>query len=57
MGDADLTWTPRCEAVRRGAGRSTAAGRRAPNTKVDLGPEKQSLSSSRPEKTEKERKR
>lgn len=54
VADADLTWTPRCEAARRGAGRSTAAGRRAPNTEVDQGPEKRSLSSSRPETKKRE---
>lgn len=54
MADADLTWTPRCEVARRGAGRSTAAGRRAPNTKADLEPEGLSLPSSHPETKTKE---
>lgn len=53
MGDAGLTWTPRCEVVRRGAGRSIVAGQRVPNTRCDLEPEELSVSSSHPETKEK----
>lgn len=51
----DLTWTTKCKVARRGAGRSIAAGQRAPNTKVDQGPEKQSLASSHPKTKKKEK--
>lgn len=54
MGDGGLTWTPRCEVVRRGAGRSIVAGQRVPNTRCDLEPEELSLSSSHPETKKKE---
>lgn len=45
----DPTWTRRCEAARRGAGRSIPAGRRAPNTTADLGLVKPFLLSPPPE--------
>lgn len=53
-GNADLTLTPRCEVVRRGPGRSIAAGQHAPNIKDDLDPEELSWSSSHP-KTKKKK--
>lgn len=53
-GKVDPTLIRRCEAVRRGAGRSTPAGLHAPNTKADLAPAKPSWSSSRPETQERE---